>query len=175
VRGLVCVALLAALGTAGCGTGGPSVAPSASASVSAGTQPSARPTFADVTTGDTESVVKLHAYDPAALSAVVEPIIFMQGPDFCAAFGLPESDERCMRAWTAEESNTKVTLPVSATATLLTTNGAVEQCMNWTLGVGTCAWSKAKLAEHTRNDPGTMVRLTTRAGTITRLAEIYTP
>jgi len=174
VRKLVVAALLV-LSTAACSTGSPRSSGSPAPSTSASATPSTRPTFTDLTRGDTESVVKLRAYYPDDRSAVVEPIIFMQGPDFCQAFDLPESDPRCNRDWSTEDSSTKVTLPVSAKVKLLTMNGAVEECINWETLLGTCAWPKAKLAQAAKEDPDLMVRLTTRDATITKIAEIYTP
>jgi hypothetical protein len=179
VRKLV-VAVLLVVSTAACSTGSPrsngSPAPSTGASSTRGSaEPSARPTFTDLTEGDTESVVKLRAYYPDDRSAVVEPIIFMQGPDFCAAFDLPDEDPRCNRDWSTEDSSTKVTLPVSAGVKLLTMNGAVEECINWDTMLGSCAWSKTKLAQAAKNDSDLMVQLTTRDATITKIVEIYTP
>ena len=44
----------------------------------------AGPSYPDVTTGDVETDAQLHAFDPAAESAVIEPTFFRTGPDFCA-------------------------------------------------------------------------------------------
>lgn len=177
MRRLFAAALLVTL-TAACSPGGPGpdVSPPASAAAAKpSVKPSARPTFTDLTEGDTESVVKLRAYYPDDRSAVVEPVIFLQSPDFCKAFDLPDDDPRCNRDWATEDSSTKVTLPVSPAVKLFTMNGAVEGCIDWEKLVGTCVWRADRLARAVADDADLMVRLTTRDATITKIAEIYTP
>ncbi|BCJ48863.1 hypothetical protein Asp14428_03380 [Actinoplanes sp. NBRC 14428] len=163
---LVALALLAACTS----TGEPRPAPSSAAPTG-----SPRPTFADVSRGDTDSVVRLRAYEPRARSVVVEPTIFMQGPDFCTAFALPESDPRCNLEWTTEDSKTKVTLPVDAGARLLTMNGGDPDCLDDKSMAGTCRLTETQFSALLKNSGDLLVRLRTRDGTVVQMAEVYTP
>jgi hypothetical protein len=168
-RRLAAVAATIVLVAAGCSTPEPRPeAPTAST-------PAPTPTFAEVQRGDTESVVKLRDYDPRVRAVVVEPTVFLQGPDFCAAFHLPGTDPRCDLAWTTEDSKVKVTLPVSREAELLTTGDGSSGCVDDRTGAGTCRWSPAQLAERVAADDSFLARLTTRDGTATRIAEVFVP
>ncbi|MFI7543925.1 hypothetical protein [Actinoplanes sp. NPDC049599] len=160
------------LGAAGCSPEPARVPPAASAPAPA----APTPTFAEVHRGDTESVVKLHRFDPRARAVVVEPTVFLQGPDFCAAFHLPGTDPRCDRAWATEDSRVKVTLPVSADAELLSIRDGSPECLDDRTGAGTCRWPASALAGRVSADEGgLLVRLTTKDGTATRIAEVYVP
>ena len=171
---LLALPLVAGLLVAGCvgGSADDNPAPAASSG-----RPSAAPTptFADVTRGDTESVVKLIVYDGEARSAVVEPVVFMQAPDFCAAFRLPDTDPRCEREWATEDSHLKATLPVSAKAKLATVRDGDPACIGADTGAGTCAMTKSEFKGWLPDHPESLFRLTTRDGTVVELAEMYLP
>ncbi len=145
-------------------------APTASSAAAAPT-----PTFADVTRGNTASVVKVWAYDRTARSVVVEPVVFMLGPDFCVAFALPDTDPRCELEWTTEDSRLKVTLPVRPDATFAVVNGEPQACMSDETGAGTCAVSARRFAAWLKEGPEALVRVTTVDGVVTSLAEVYVP
>ncbi|MEV4639752.1 hypothetical protein AB0J80_20580 [Actinoplanes sp. NPDC049548] len=155
---------------AGCSTPGkPQPGPSPSAAAP-------QPSFADVSRGDTDSVVRLRAYDPAARSAVVEPTVFMQGPDFCTAFRLPEDDPRCDQEWTTEDSHTKVTLPVEEDVRLLSHGAGDPACIGQGTGAGTCPVTPETFGMMLRRDGGDLlVKLRTEDGRVVEMAELYTP
>ena len=157
---------------AGCSTPDATPAPPAT-SAPASVAPT--PTFAEVHRGDTESVVLLRKYDPRNRAVVVEPTVFMQGPDFCEAFHLPGTDRRCERAWATEDSKVKVTLPLSPRAVLLSVGDGSAECIDEPTGAGRCRWGPADLAERVDADDSMLVRLTTEDGTATRIAEVYIP
>ncbi|MEV6636963.1 hypothetical protein AB0M54_40135 [Actinoplanes sp. NPDC051470] len=120
--------LAAVLLTGGCATGNagttaPSPAPSGSLAVATGRPVRPEPSFADLTRGSTVSAVKLFAYEPAARSAVVEPIIFMGGAAYCKTYQVKRTDTRCQEEWTTEKSRRKVTMTVAAKPALLTWQG----------------------------------------------------
>ena len=170
------LALLAAvLTTAACATTPPAAAPSFAPSPSHAPAPP-RPTFADLTRGDSTSVVKLYAYDPAAHSAVVEPIIFMDGPAFCRKFQIKKGDPRCDREWTTEESHTRITVPVIAAPRLNAwENPAGDDCIGSMTTGGTCAVSVATFTRRAKANPEGFTVITLHDGVATKLAEMYTP
>ncbi len=166
------VTLVLLLLLAGCASPGAEKRPEPTAS-SAAVAPT--PTFADVTRGDTASVVRLWAYDRTARSVVVEPVVFMQGPDFCAEFAVPDTDPRCEQDWTTEDSRLKVTLPVRPDATFAAVNGDPQACMSDKTGAGTCPVSARRFATWLKEGPEALVRLTTVDGAVTAMAEVYVP
>lgn len=145
-----------------------SPAPTASSSVAP------TPTFTDVFRGDSSSVVRLRAYDPRARSVVVEPVVFLQGPDYCAAYHVSGTDPRCDRDWVTEDSRTKTTLPVSTKAELLSVRGGEAECIGDD-GAGTCPLPRDERVRWSTGDPDLLLRLTVRDGTATRLAELFLP
>lgn len=157
--------LTATLLLAGCSSAAPTTTPSASPAAPT-------PTFADVSRGDTESVVKLLKYNPRTRAAVVEPVVFMEGLAFCQAFRIPETDPRCERSWVTEDSRVKVTLPVAANVQLLTVRDGDSTCVNERTGAGSCRWSPGDLAVP---EPDRLVRLTTADGAVTQIAELFLP
>jgi len=173
------VLVAAVLTTAACGTATATTpsGPASSAAVQPSTKPAApTPTFADPTQGSGTTVVKLHSFDAGAGSAVVEPIIFMDGPAYCKAFKLKSSDGRCQREWVSEESHTKITLPVLAKPKLTTWDDHQGgDCIGSMTGGGTCPATAAEFAEWLKQDPGGFAVITTKDGTITHIAQMYTP
>jgi hypothetical protein len=157
----------------GCGsgaTGSPSAFPSAPSSAAP------EPSFADLTRGSTTSVVKLHAYDAKNRSAVVEPILFMTGQKYCKTFKVKSTDARCNREWITEDSHTKVTVPVAAKPKYFTwqaENGDV--CIETPEGGGTCPMTAKEFDAWAAENTNAMVAITTVDGTITRMAQIFTP
>ena len=173
----VSAAVLAAalLTAAGCGFAGPDASgPASSAPVSKAPAPG--PTFADLTTGSKSSAVRLYSYDAAAHSAVVEPIIFLDGTAFCKAFKIKPSDPRCQRDWEDEESHVKVTVPVAAKPKLTQwDNHRDGDCIGSMTGGGICPATEAEFAAWLKDNPGGFAVITLVAGTITKIAEMYTP
>jgi hypothetical protein len=169
----------AVLTTAACGTVAPSTSPlpPSSAAVKPSTKPAApQPSYADPTRDDTTSVAKLYAYDAAAHSAVVEPIIFLDGPSFCKAFKIKSTDPRCDREWTTEESHTKITVPVSRQPKLTTWDDQKGgDCIGTMTSGGTCPTSVSAFAKWVKDNPNGFVVITTKSGTITKIAEMYLP
>jgi hypothetical protein len=174
------LAVAAVLAAGGCTADGPGTAPDApgptgTATASAVPAPP-QPSFADLTRGSTTSVVKMYAYDARHDSAVVEPIIFMTGGEFCRTFALKSSDPRCDHEWTTEESHTKITMPVAPKPAFTTwDDGQGGVCIGSPAAGGTCPMSARAFARWLAEQPGSMVSITTRNGTVTRMAQIYTP
>ncbi|GIF15692.1 hypothetical protein [Actinoplanes teichomyceticus] len=174
-RRLVTLAV-ALLLTAGCGTHPGDTPGTAGPARSATAAPAPEPSFADLTRGDTRSVVKMYAYDARNRSAVVEPILFMTGEQYCRAFRPAPTDGRCDREWTTEESHTKITVPVAARPRFYTwqdENGDV--CVDSPDAGGTCPTTAKAFGRWLSGDPGGMVAVTMVDGTITRMAQIYVP
>ena len=139
----------------------PSVAPSA-------------PTFTDVRQGDTTSIVTVRAYLPKSRSIVVEPVLFMTGEKYCETFGVEATvDNPCDREWITENSRMAVTLPVTATVKLTGTLDDPQRCVGDSDSAGTCAIEAEKLAP--RIGSGGLAKVTTSGGTVTAIAEVYTP
>jgi hypothetical protein len=169
----------AVLATAACGTGDETALPAAPSSrAAAPSRPPAapQPTFADPGHGSTTSVVKLYSYDAGAHSAVVEPIVFLDGAAYCKKFQVKSSDPRCGREWTSEESHTKITVPVSRKPTLNAwDDGQDGDCIGTMTSGGICPVSAARFAAWLKDNPAGFAVITTRDGTITKIAEMYTP
>jgi eukaryotic-like serine/threonine-protein kinase len=175
-------AVLAAsvVATAACGTGGatsPQAAPSSAVAVKASSKPAApQPTFADPLHGSTTSVVKLHSYDATAHSAVVEPIVFMDGGEYCKKFKVKSSDPRCNREWTTDESHTTITVPVIPKPRLNAwDNGADGDCIGTMTTGSVCRTSPSTFAKWLKENPEGFAVITTKNGTITKIAQMYTP
>lgn len=156
--------------------------PTSSASPTSPTSPASpaspvavTPSFPDLSRGNAQTAAKLLSFDASARSAVVEPVIFMDGPGFCAKFHIETSDPRCIREWVTEDSNIKVTLPVDAHAKLTTVRSGDPDCMGGTQSSGTCPLTSAAFASLAKQSPGMLVRVTVKDGTLTQLAEQYIP
>jgi hypothetical protein len=167
----------AVLATAACGvTATPPAATPSSVPAPSTVPAPPRPAFADLTRGNSTSVVKLYVYDAKAHSAVVEPIIFMDGPAFCKKFKVKKGDPRCGREWTTEESHTRVTVPVVARPRLNAwENAAGDDCIGSMTTGSTCAVSLATFAKRAKANPEGFVVITVQNGFATKLAEMYTP
>jgi hypothetical protein len=184
-RKLLAVVLVLVAG--GCGTGTPDASASpapvsvssapVSSAPSASGKPAPQPRFADLTQGSTTSVVKLHGYDPANASTVVEPIIFMTGDAYCRVFKIKRSDGRCVNhAYVTEESHTKVTVPIAAKVKYYTwedSNGDV--CIDAPEKGGTCPMTQREFAAWFKLNRQAMVAVATENGELTRMAVVYTP
>jgi hypothetical protein len=121
------------------------------------------------------TAAELLAYDPVAQSAVIEPTLFLTGPDFCKTLHIKASDDRCERDWVAEDSHVKITLPVSPQARLLTARYGDEACMGTMASGGTCPLTPKQFAALARDHPPMLVHVSVRDGTITTIAEEFTP
>jgi hypothetical protein len=170
--------LVLALALAGCAgpaaVGEPAARPSPSAAPSVSPGPLA-PSYPDVTRGDTSTAAQLIAYDPVARSAVIEPTLFLTGPDFCKTLHIKASDGRCERDWVTEDSHVNITLPVSPQARLLTMRDGEDGCLGSMETGGTCPLTPAKFAALTKERAPMLVHVVTRDGTLTTIAEEFTP
>jgi hypothetical protein len=183
---ILAAALLTTAGCAATGRNAPAAPPSRATGDPSGKAPGSGapsskapkpgPTFADLTTGSKTSVVKLYSYDATAHSAVVEPIIFLDGPAFCKAFKLKSSDPRCQRDWEDEESHIKVTVPVSAKPRLTQWDDHKDgDCIGTITGGAVCPATTAEFATWLKGNPGGFAVVTLVDGTVTKIAQMYTP
>jgi hypothetical protein len=182
VKPMFVVAAAAALLLAGCGSASPGPAPATSppappsAAAKAAAKVAPEPSFADLTQARAKSVVKVFAFDAENQSAVVEPIIFLTGEDYCKAFKVKASDARCDHEWLTEESHTKVTVPVADNPAFFTWEGPDGNvCVETPADGGTCRWSAKSFAKWVADEPGGMAVIATQNGEIVRMAQIYTP
>ncbi|MEU4218425.1 hypothetical protein [Actinoplanes sp. NPDC026623] len=121
-------------------------------------------------------MVKLYSYDATAHSAVAEPVIFLDGPAFCKAFKLKSSDPRCQRDWADEESHLKVTLRVSAKPKLTQWDDHKDGDCTGTITTGAvCPATEAQFATWLKNNPGGFAVVTLTDGTVTKIAQMFTP
>jgi predicted Ser/Thr protein kinase len=131
-------------------------------------------TFTDVRKGSTRSIVKVWGYYPKSRSVVVEPVLFMTGDEYCTTFKLkPSPDAPCERAWVTEDSRMVVTLPTSAAPKLTSVLDDPERCAGNPVTVGTCTITADRLAE--RLGEAGLAEITTADGTVTAMADVYTP
>jgi len=181
-RAAPAVAAILALAT-GCGTDQPpasargsvTAAPPSSAPSTAPSVSAPAPAFPDVARGDTVVTANLLSYDPAADSAVVVPTLMLTGEDYCRKFKVKASDSRCQREWITEDSHTKITLPVAPEAKLLSFKDGDPECVGNMIAGGTCPVSKKQFAAWTEDYPEGLVRISTKDGTIVKMAQVYTP
>jgi hypothetical protein len=184
LSGVVLAAVVLATAACGTATGGTTAPPapswddpSSAAPSSAPAKPAVpQPTYADLTRGSTTSVVTLYSYDATAHSAVVEPLVFMSGPDYCKKFKVKSTDPRCNREWTTEESHTKVTVPVVEKPKLTTYDGGDEgECAGTMTSGAVCPTTKSAFARWVKDNPDALAVITTKDGTITKIAPMFTP
>ncbi|MET3426456.1 hypothetical protein BJ973_005668 [Actinoplanes tereljensis] len=134
--------------------------------------------FADLTgKGRAESVVKLYSYDPVAHVAVVEPVLYLSGPDYCTLLKLKQTDGRCEQETIIVESHLKVTLPVVTKPALTTWDDPASEgdCIGTMTSGGVCPIKLAAFTKWLKADPYGLAAVTTSAGVATRLAEMYRP
>jgi predicted Ser/Thr protein kinase len=131
--------------------------------------------YTDVTKGDSTSMAKLLSYNQAGQSAIVEPVLFYFGPDYCKAYHVPASDGRCNREWITVDSHQKVTVPMSSKAKLLYLREGDPDCVDADTGSGSCALAPKAFASWLKDNSEALVRLTVKAGAATSIAEFYTP
>jgi hypothetical protein len=187
-RKLSVMVLAAALTTAACGTnpqsgpwvtppsGPPSVAGTPSATAKPSTAAAPQPTFTDPLHGNTTSVVKLYSYDAVAHSAVVEPIVFLDGTAYCQKFKIKSKDPQCQREWISKESHVKITVPVVSKPRLNAwDDGNGGDCFGDIVTGSVCAVSAATFAGWLKENPEGFAVITTKGGTITKIAQMYTP
>jgi hypothetical protein len=123
-----------------------------------------------------ESPVKLYSYDAAAHAVVVEPVLFLSGPDYCKMFKIKQSDGRCEPDWVTVDSHLKLTLPVDDKPSLYTWEGAGgDVCVDSFAGGGTCPQKASAFAAWLKADKGGLVAVSTVRGQVTRMAQMYTP
>ncbi|MEV4708141.1 hypothetical protein [Actinoplanes sp. NPDC049316] len=136
---------------------------------------SAAPAFTDVSRGDTDSIVRLLSFRPGRNTAVVvEPVIVMNNPAFCQAYGIPPDDKRCAYPWNIARSEAKITLPRADDAELaLLDPDHPDRCTDRT-GAATCTVSAGEFDDRL-GDHEELIRLQTRNGVAVRLAEFRPP
>jgi hypothetical protein len=158
--------------TAGSSTAGsPSPAPKTSVK-----PPAAGPTYADVTQGDSSTAAMLYRFDPTAHSAVIEPVIFMEGPSYCKKYRIRSSDERCELDWVLVQSHQKAAVPVSPHVALFTSDSDSEDCIGSIAEGGSCPVTTAEFSSMAAAGKNNfLVHVTIKAGTVTRIAEEYRP
>jgi hypothetical protein len=138
--------------------------------------PAPGPSYADVTQGDSSTAALLSTFDAAAHSAVIEPVIFNDGPSFCKTYRIKSSDERCQHDWVLVQSHQRVAVPVSPDVKLFTAFSDTEDCAGSIAKGGSCPVSTAKFAAMAAADKKDfLVHVTLKAGTVTRIAEEFRP
>ncbi|HWS36370.1 MAG TPA: serine/threonine-protein kinase [Actinoplanes sp.] len=132
------------------------------------------PPFTDVRDGSSTSTVIVHAYHPKLRSMVVEPVLFMTGPEYCETFGLEvTADNPCERAWVTEDSKMTVTLPIAASPKLRSWLDDPGKCAGDPVTVGICKVSAAVLAQ--RIGAEGLADVTVEDGVVTAIEERFTP
>ncbi|GAA2478355.1 hypothetical protein [Winogradskya humida] len=168
MRRLLPVPLLLLLAVAACGAT-PAVSPSAQASPAA-SPTRLLPTFPELT-GDLTTTAKLLSFDPANKAAVVEPIIFQTGPDYCKALHISPVEARCSQEVVIDASNTRVTLPMATKLDMRDIGDG--SCAGTMTGGSTCKSTTGYMARLAGDDAA--VSITLQAGTLVRIAELYQP
>jgi hypothetical protein len=156
---------------------GPISATSSSAAPATSVRPpAAGPSYADVTKGDSSTAAMLYSFDATAHSAVIEPVIFMEGPTFCTKYRIKSSDERCNRDWVLVQSHQKAAVPVSPDVKLFTSLSDEKDCIGSIEQGGSCPVTSAKFSSMAKaNKTNFLVHVTIVDGTATRIAEEYRP
>ncbi|MFD0517572.1 serine/threonine-protein kinase [Paractinoplanes durhamensis] len=135
-------------------------------------------TFPDLTgTGPATSVVKLYAYDPAAHVAVAEPVLYLDGTDYCTRFKIKQGDGRCEQETIIVESHLKVTVPTANRPALTTWDDPTGEgdCIGTMRSGGLCPIKQAAFTAWLKGDPQGLAAITTSGGTATKLAQMYRP
>lgn len=176
----IAVAMSPLLFLTGCGTGSAGADPAASRGGAPKTSvkpPAANPSYADVTRGDSSTAALLYTFDAEVRSAVLEPVLFMDGPAYCTKFRVKLSNAQCQREWVIVESHQKAAVPVSRQAKLYTASSDTEDCSGSMERGGTCLVTTAEfaklMAQAGKNN--FLVHVTITDGTIIRIAEEYRP
>ncbi|GAA1639794.1 serine/threonine protein kinase [Actinoplanes couchii] len=131
-------------------------------------------TFTDVRKGSSTSTVEVHAIYTKPRSVVVEPVLFMTGPEYCEAFGLQPSEEApCERAWLTEDSNMTVTLPLSPDLKMFSVFEDPQKCAGNPVTVGTCKITPEAAIK--RLESYSWYDITVKDGVVTAMAERYVP
>jgi hypothetical protein len=123
------------------------------------------------------SPVKIYSFDPAAHVVVVEPILFLSGPDYCTMFKIKQTEGQCQIDWESVDSHLKLSLPVSGQPLLYSFNNSEGDtvCVGGFSTGGTCPIKSAVFAKWVKENPAGLVAVTTTGGRVTKLAEMYTP
>jgi predicted Ser/Thr protein kinase len=126
--------------------------------------------------GKVSSAVKLYAYDASAHAVVAEPILFLSGSDYCTMFKIKKSDGRCELDWTTVDSHLKISLPTSDKVALFTwedPDGDVD--IDGFAGGGTSPQKPSAFAGWVKDSKGGLATITLTGGSVTRMAQLYTP
>ncbi|WP_203816839.1 serine/threonine-protein kinase, partial [Paractinoplanes ferrugineus] len=136
------------------------------------------PKFADLLgKGPVTSAAKLYSYDSAADAAVVEPVLYLSGPDYCTLFKLKSDDEKCEQETAIVESHLRLSIPVRAEPAFATWEDADGEgrCVGTMTGGGTCPIKEPEFTGWLRENPQALIGISTSGGVVTRLAEMYSP
>jgi hypothetical protein len=127
--------------------------------------------------GHVSSVVKLFSYDPAAHVVVVEPVLYLAGPDYCKLFKIKPNDGQCEQETTLTESHLRLTIPTRTQPTLTTYDNAEGDgaCVGTMISGGVCPAGPTAFAKWAKANPQGLVAVTTTDGVVTKLAEMYSP
>ncbi|AGL17832.1 hypothetical protein [Actinoplanes sp. N902-109] len=123
--------------------------------------------------GNVTTSVRLLSFDRANRAVIVEPIVFETGADFCRKHHVDPLDERCSQDLVQENSNTRVTLPLSRSADLRDIGDGGEDCLGSIEDGATCKATDSDMRRLAEAE--TAVRIALRAGTVVRIAEYYQP
>lgn len=156
---------------------GASAGSSASATPKTSVRPPAPgPSYVDVTKGDSSTAVMLYSFDPAVHSAVVEPVIYMEGPTYCTKYRIRQSDSRCNLETVTVQSHQRATVPVSPQAKFFLAVSGDRDCVGSIEKGGICPATTDQFTKLVgENRGGFVVHLTIEDGTATRIAEEYHP
>jgi len=138
-------------------------------------EPSQVPATFPELTGDTGTTVKLISLDFETRAAVVEPILFLPGRDYCTKLHIPRTDTRCSQEYVIENSNTKVSLPIAAKVKLTNIGDGSVDCYGTMTTGATCPATEADYTRAMREGTETLVYLKLQSGAITGIAELYRP
>jgi serine/threonine protein kinase len=137
-----------------------------------------QPPFTDPTTGTSASIAKILGYNRTARSALVEPVVYYSGADYCKAHKIKASDGRCEREWETDDSHETVTVPLADDAKLTTVRDGDPECMKSISEIviaGSCALTPAGYPSWLKDHTESLVRLTVKNGTTTGIAELFLP
>jgi hypothetical protein len=170
---------------AACAKGADGTTPAAGSSAGSGSSavpstsvrpPAPGPSYPDVTKGDSSTAAMLYSFDATVHSAVIEPVIYMEGPTYCKKYRIRQSDARCSLEIITVQSHQKAAVPVSPDAKLFAAESGNRDCSGSVEEGGSCSVTTAQFTTLVdQNKGGFVVHMTIVDGTATRIAEEYQP
>jgi hypothetical protein len=129
-----------------------------------------------VTKGDSSTAAMLYSFDATVHSAVIEPVIYMEGPTYCKKYRIRQSDGRCSREYVTVRSHQKAAVPVSPDAKFFAAESGERDCGGSIEEGGSCPATSEQFTQLVeQNGGGLVAHVTIKDGTATRLAEEYHP